>query len=958
MRWVRLSVATLLAVAGAMLAGAVPAQAATVEISVHLYRVVELSCDEGFGEACGNDYYPKFEIDHQGLFDGRDDYCCAHGEDFRTNWVYKKTVDTSRNPIRIHMELWDQDDLTQDGPIRWTRSGSASLDLDFNLDTCVFTGGGLTTQQGANHPTLAGESEGSGEDSARGFFTITTPDCLAPSRDADSDGDSLMNSWETPGRGINVDGNDTIDLALGEAPYNAVPYRKDLFVEADYMEGNKPQPGALDDVVQAFANAPVDPYVDPAEPTKIKFRGVALHAMEGEQMPKVEKIKFSAAIDGDQNDFNDFKNGNPVVKEAGRCSGRFGGPADRASQNCVNILEARRKAFRYMIFAHTYEENEDSSGRAEIDENTLVGGNDFIVTLGSWASFTRVGGRKNAEAATFMHELGHTLSLGHGGDDSVNCKPNYLSVMNYTLQFTNRDSTRPLDYANAAKGTALRTELREAHLDENDGVYGTPDPARTIVYGVGGKIRTAPATNGPTDWNGVNGDRESDVPADVNRIEAIKPGCDVGTGDSLRGHDDWSHLQYDPRLHTDFFGDGPRLNLPEELTEQAVLAMTQKADLKVTKTADRAEAVGGDTIGYTVAVTNLGPGTATRLSLTDTLPDGAEQQRSLADLDNGGVNTIAPKFTYEVPCDTTDGTVLTNSVTVTGTDTDGVPDPTLSDNTAQARTTVRAPVLTVGQSATATVDAGQAITYTITYANTGGGAASGVAITATLPAGVHYSPALDLGAGPRPDAVTLNADGTRTLLWNPATLPARSGEKTIAFTARPTLLTPAGTDYTGHVSVSYRNSGGACTFAPVTSSASTTVTSTPPTRDPKSRGFWKNHQDQWTGEFLARIQATDQRYDTDQSGAITAAEATHAFRGDNAPKSVLTEHLLGTYFNLATRRINAGTAITSPVGGTVREAVLHAHATLLLPVDSSTSARYSQIIAVLDDINANKIEVY
>ncbi|WP_440102636.1 hypothetical protein [Streptosporangium sp. H16] len=73
---------------------------------------------------------------------------------------------------------------------------------------------------------------------------------------------------------------------------------------------------------------------------------------------------------------------------------------------------------------------------------------------------------------------------------------------------------------------------------------------------------------------------------------------------------------------------------------------------------------------------------------------------------------------------TLDGTVLTNSVT--GTDTDGVPDPTLSDNTAQARTTVRAPVLTVGQSAT--VNAGRAITY----ANTGGGAASGVAITATL----------------------------------------------------------------------------------------------------------------------------------------------------------------------------------------------------------------------------------
>ncbi|MDP4511225.1 DUF7507 domain-containing protein [Nonomuraea turcica] len=951
--------AILLALAAAMVAGAVPATAATVEVTVHLYRVVELSCDEGAGEACGNDYYPKFEVDHQGLFDGSDTYCCAHGDDFRTNWVYKKTVDTSHNPVRIQMQLWDQDDLSFDDPIRWTKGGSATLDLDFNLDTCVFTGGGLTTQQGANAPTLAGESEGSGEDSARGYFTITTPDCLKPERDADSDGDSLMNSWETAGRGINVDNDGTIDLALGEAPYNAVPYRKDLFVEADYMKGQKPQAGALDDVVKAFDAAPVDPYPDPADPSKVKYRGIALHAMEGEEMPNVPNIKFSTSIDGDQNDFNDFKNGNPVVKEAGKCSGRFGTQADRTSPNCVNILEARRKAFRYMIFAHTYEENSDSSGRAEIDLNTLVGGNDFIVTLGSWSSFTNVGGRKNAEAATFMHELGHTLSLGHGGDDSVNCKPNYLSVMNYTLQFTNRDPARHLDYSNATKGTVLLTQLREQHLNENNGVYGTPNPARNIVYGVGGKIRTATATNGPIDWNEKDGNTESDIPADINWIEAVKPGCDVAKNDDvLTGHDDWSHLQYDPKIHIGFFGDGPRLNLPEELTEQAVLAMTQKADLKVSKSADQAEAAGGDTVGYTVAVTNLGPGTATAIQLTDTLPDGSKQQRSLPDLADGAVNTVTPKFTYQVPCATPDGTVLTNSVTVTGTDTDGVPDPAVSDNTAQAKTTVQAPVLTAALSATPAVNAGEAITYTLTYANTGGGAASNVVATVKLPAGVYYSKALDQGTGPKPSEVTPNADGSTTLTWKLTDVPAKSGDRVVTFTARPTLLALAGTAYAAEASLSYRNATGACTFDPVTGSATTTITVVPPTRDPRSKGFWKTHEELWTAEFLARVQATDQRYDADQDGALSPAEATAAFTGDNAPKSVLQEHLLGTYLNLSTRRINAGTVITSPVGGTVREAVLEAHATLLLPVDSSTSARYSRIIDVLNDVNANRIEVY
>ena len=35
------------------------------------------------------------------------------------------------------------------------------------------------------------------------------------------------------------------------------------------------------------------------------------------------------------------------------------------------------------------------------------------------------------QAAAFMHELGHTLGLLHGGGDDINFKPNYVSVMNY-----------------------------------------------------------------------------------------------------------------------------------------------------------------------------------------------------------------------------------------------------------------------------------------------------------------------------------------------------------------------------------------------------------------------------------------------------------------------------------------------------------------------------------------------
>ena len=71
-------------------------------------------------------------------------------------------------------------------------------------------------------------------------------------------------------------------------------------------------------------------------------------------------------------------------------------------------------------------------------------------------------------------------------------------------------------------------------------------------------------------------------------------------------------------------------------------------------------------------------------------------------------------------------------------------------STASAQTTIHAPVLTLSKTATATVNAGEAIAYTITYANTGSGAAANVTITDTVPAGVYYSVALDQGAGPKP----------------------------------------------------------------------------------------------------------------------------------------------------------------------------------------------------------------
>src|SRR5690606_23604602 len=52
--------------------------------------------------------------------------------------------------------------------------------------------------------------------------------------------------------------------------------------------------------------------------------------------------------------------------------------------------------------------------------------------------------------------------------------------------------------------------------------------------------------------------------------------------------------------------------------------VTNQAPLTITKTADRAQPNLGDTVTYTITVSNAGPSTATNLVITDTIPAGME----------------------------------------------------------------------------------------------------------------------------------------------------------------------------------------------------------------------------------------------------------------------------------------------------------------------------------------------
>jgi len=354
---------------------------------------------------------------------------------------------------------------------------------------------------------------------------------------------------------------------------------KDIFVEADYMasvththdprklpNGTTMSTSAIAPVIAAFASAPVS---NPDSTT-----GINLHVLLDESLTEQTPISF----EGSPSDFSQIKMGT----SGDACSdGHFGTTTDRSSMNCDNIIKAKRRVYHYCIFAHDYDEAIHSTGDAE------PSGNDFVITFAVQDAGQDYQDLATTTSAAFgtafetewrdmvsgalMHELGHNLGLHHGGGNGLssqisldsNCKPNYLSVMNYSRQ-SNAAGTAPgtsspkirtnraLDYSRSALAT-----LTEGTLVESSGIGG---PAGSlIVYGEddSGTPRVV-AADGSIDWDGQGGIGMSAVSADVTYIDTISS-CNVHTpGEVLEGHDDWSNLVYNFRM-SPFYANGVTL---------------------------------------------------------------------------------------------------------------------------------------------------------------------------------------------------------------------------------------------------------------------------------------------------------------------------------------------------------------------------------------------------------------
>ncbi len=341
----------------------------------------------------------------------------------------------------------------------------------------------------------------------------------------DTDGDGLLDDWETNGLTI---GGTTIDLpAMG-----ADPQHKDVFVEIDWMgdpgdgHDHSPDPDAIQEIVDAFDNAPVS---NPDGAT-----GIHLHVDYGPNSPLTwgSNATWGSLSDGDELSHS---------ANISTCSGSSFNWSGFDTIKNANFDDAREAIFHYNVWGHDMCSSQ--AGTSGISRNGSGstfgdGASDFIVSLGGWNGQT---GTEDQQAGTFMHELGHNVGLRHGGEDHTQWKPNYLSVMSYAFQTRGLmiDSTQGhFDYSRYDL-----PNLIETNLNEGNGINVPAAITETLGtrYFCGQDNMKLDWDASKVDWNCDSDETDSGVSANINQGVWWNNNTAKGT---LTSQNDWLNLVY------------------------------------------------------------------------------------------------------------------------------------------------------------------------------------------------------------------------------------------------------------------------------------------------------------------------------------------------------------------------------------------------------------------------------
>jgi len=255
----------------------------------------------------------------------------------------------------------------------------------------------------------------------------------------------------------------------------------------------------------------------------------------------------------------------------------------------------------------------------------------------------------NHDPGTIMHELGHNIGLSHGGNDSINCKPNYVSVMNYDHQFGiiqnvgsgqgqdfNSDGILEiLDYSPPrfpnGRGRAPLPTLIEGLLDESI-ILDPRDTANQFIFtNPLGKFDNP--LNQRADWSGDGDTNDYCIPNQDNcpifnvntvGLDGIPPDCaNDFTNQSLNGYNDWLNIRLNV-LNTADPQNAPinRVNEQEPTLEDRdrLLRELNTTDLEIKHSDFSGMAVAGQEIVYTLTIQNNGPRLARKVRVENVLP--------------------------------------------------------------------------------------------------------------------------------------------------------------------------------------------------------------------------------------------------------------------------------------------------------------------------------------------------
>ena len=174
----------------------------------------------------------------------------------------------------------------------------------------------------------------------------------------------------------------------------------------------------------------------------------------------------------------------------------------------------------------------------------------------------------------------------------------------------------------------------------------------------------------------------------------------------------------------------------------------QTLDLAIAKSVDDSFPNEGDTINYTLVLTNNGPDAGTNVEVTDALPSGVTFVSSSATAgsydDGTGIwsvpsiaNAVSDTLTISASIDAGTGTsTIINTATITDSDQ---ADTNAGNDTDDASLTVQSVDLAVTKDVSdPTPDEGDSIDYTIVLTNNGPDTATNVTVTDVLPAGVTF----------------------------------------------------------------------------------------------------------------------------------------------------------------------------------------------------------------------------